>query len=273
MTRIILAIALLASAFLPGDVCTAQTSAQAPAAAVQPGPRAEPLLVLIEYDPWAMVIGSDSPRLVLYDDGVVIYRKEGGYRALRLEPDDIAAALASLKPEAVGRLAGSYVASSWTDQPTTDILLRTGSTYARVSVYGSFRSDGVRAALPSEIVDLYQRLSEFDRPDASAWLPAFVEVVIWPYEYAPDESIVWPEDWPGLSHASTLARGDGYSLYVPSAEYTRLRDFLRTRQQKGAVLVGDRKWAAQIRLPFPKEERWMESAEINDPAVPSTAQP
>ena len=34
-----------------------------------------PLIVLIERDPWLMVIGSDSPSFALYDDGTLIYLK------------------------------------------------------------------------------------------------------------------------------------------------------------------------------------------------------
>ena len=33
----------------------------------------EPLFVFIEYDPWAMVIGSDSPSFVIYSDSSVIF--------------------------------------------------------------------------------------------------------------------------------------------------------------------------------------------------------
>ena len=35
-----------------------------------------PLVVLLEFDPWQMVIGSDVPTFVLYDDGTIIYRNE-----------------------------------------------------------------------------------------------------------------------------------------------------------------------------------------------------
>src|SRR4051812_36536751 len=35
-----------------------------------------PLLVLMTDDPWAMVIGSDTPRLVAYEDGTVIQARE-----------------------------------------------------------------------------------------------------------------------------------------------------------------------------------------------------
>src|SRR5947207_391514 len=37
-----------------------------------------PVLVLVETDPWAMVLGSDSPRFALYENGLAIYRTQDG---------------------------------------------------------------------------------------------------------------------------------------------------------------------------------------------------
>lgn len=257
MKRIILAGALVMSMFQFGDASVARTVVAISQTPPQPGAGAEPLLVLVEYDPWAMVIGSDTPKLALYDDGVVIYRNAAGHYAARLGPDELETFRASLRPEALRRLAGSYTVSDATDQPTTDLLLRTGSTYAHVSVYGALGSAEARSAIPSEILDAYERVTAFERRDAVPWLPEAVEVMIWPYEYAPDESIIWPTDWPGINHADTRQRGDSYSLYIPASDYPRLRDFLRTRRERGAVLIDGKKWIVQVRLPFPKEDRWM----------------
>ncbi|MNK13981.1 hypothetical protein D3C87_320750 [compost metagenome] len=260
MKRMILACALVMS-FLFAGVLTARTIEPISQALLQPQAGAEPLLVLVEYDPWAMVIGSDTPKFVLYDDGVVIYRKDDGHHTARLSPDEMATFRASLRPEALSRLAGSYALTENTDQPTTDILLRSGSTYARISIYGSLSSLTVGPALPTEILDTYERLIAFERRDAVPWRPEKVEVMIWPYEYAPDESIIWPAGWPGITHVDTQQRGENYSLYISASEYLKLREFLGTRRSRGAVLIDGRKWAAQVRLPFPKEDRWMGAGE------------
>lgn len=257
MKRIILAGALVMSMFQIGDASVARTVEPVSQAPAQPAAGAEPLLVLIEYDPWAMVIGSDTPRFALYDDGVVIYRTATGHYTARFDPEEIETFRASLNPEALSGLAGSYTVSDATDQPTTDLMLRTGSTYAHMSVYGALKSPEARSAIPSEILDAYDRLTDFERGDAVPWLPEAIEVMIWPYEYAPEEPIIWPADWPGIADADTRQRGDSYSLYVPASDYPRLRDFLRTRRERGAVLIDGRKWIAQVRLPFPMEDRWM----------------
>ncbi len=40
----------------------------------QPSDR-RPIVVWMQTDPWLLVIGSDTPRLVLYDDGEAIFRR------------------------------------------------------------------------------------------------------------------------------------------------------------------------------------------------------
>jgi hypothetical protein len=81
--------------------------------------------------------------------------------------------------------------------------------------------------------------------------------MIWPYDYAPEPSIAWPKRWPGLDAPTTLKRAESFSLFVPSAEFESLHAFLAGRQEKGAVEIGGKKWAASLRLPFPHEDLWM----------------
>ena len=81
--------------------------------------------------------------------------------------------------------------------------------------------------------------------------------MIWPYEYAPDASVDWPADWPGLNSEHAVRSGDGYSIFVPAAERDRLIAFLGTRRERGAVRIGGRKWSASLRFPFPMERMWM----------------
>src|ERR1041385_2103789 len=40
------------------------------------GPK--PIAVLIQTDPWAMVMGADTPRIAVYEDGTVIFLKISG---------------------------------------------------------------------------------------------------------------------------------------------------------------------------------------------------
>lgn len=261
MKQIVLAVLLAVSAVFASDAAVAQIATSSAQTVVQPDAQAEPTMVLIQYDPWATVVGSDSPMFALYDDGTAIYRRGAVFYAAHLSASDLQAFLAELRPDRLVNQNRSIELSNSTDQPTTVIYVKAGSTYSHVSIYGPLRSSENSAALPIDVAEIYQRLSAFEWQGELPWLPNAVEVMIWPYEYAPEESIIWPENWPDTLHPDTHQRGDGYSIYIPATEYQALRDFLRTRRQRGAVLIDRRKWAVSVRLPFPKETRWMGQAD------------
>lgn len=213
-----------------------------------------PLVVLVETEPWAMVIGSDSPRFALYSDGLVIYRYEREYRSVRLGAEERRALLALLDVETLACFTGHHGNTAATDQPYHNLFLGRGGPLSLVSVYGA-RFDP--SAVPTPVAAANARLAAFIHPAARAWLPERIEVMIWPYEYAPDASIDWPAGWPGLTSEYAVRRGDGYSIFVPAAERDRLIAFLGTRRERGAVQIGGRKWAVSLRLPFPMERMWM----------------
>ncbi len=215
-------------------------------------------IVLIERDPWLMVIGSDSPTFAFYSNGDVIYRTEKGYKESTLDKTQQIKFLHSINVEKLSVAAKHYDASQSTDQPTIILAIIGKAKPSIISVYGSLRSSEVREALPPEVSAAYDTLKTFSDPAARDWLPEKIEVIIWPYEYAPDKSIFWPKDWPGLSDAATVKRGeDTYSIYLPSTKYAELKIFLESRKEKGAVEIGGKKWAASVRFPFPDERKWM----------------
>lgn len=250
----------LAADRLKGDAAAVE-SLNCPSAllAARKSGQPAPLLVLLETDPWAMVIGSDSPAFALYEDGRAIYRTKSGYRSVRLDRAQLDRFLKSLDLESLARIAGGYTATQWTDQPQTWLLAYAGESPAFIWVYGSLEQKDVRAKLPPEILEVRDELRAFQGADASEWLPEDVEVMIWPYDYAPEPSIVWPKRWPGIDAPTTRRRGESFSLFVPSAEIESLRAFLAGRNEKGAVEIGGKKWAASLRLPFPHEQLWMPS--------------
>ena len=217
-----------------------------------------PVIVLLEKDPWAQVIGSDSPSFALYDDGSLIQRTATGFSTTRLTNREMEQLLQRLKPETLSRFYGGFEATFSTDQPDQDLLIYRGEKPVFVSVYGSLEDREVRSKIPKEVVAAYDTLSGFKHAKSRPWLPENVEVMIAPYEYAPDASISWPQDWPGLSDSKTVKRGeDSFSIYMPSAKLAELRAFLERRKAKGAVEIDGRKWSVSIRYPFPHERLWM----------------
>lgn len=245
MIRRVLLAALLAL-FLPAPVF-----AQAPGA--------KPVIVLLEANPWLMAIGSDSPSFALYDDGTAIYVTETGYKSVKLDPAARDALVQRINPQDLAPLAGHYdLRPGWSDQPTEYLFLYGSGAPRVISVYGSLGGIDSRKRIPAAIPDAYDVLHAFHPADARDWLPERIEVMIWPYEYAPEASIDWPKGWPGLNDPTTVKYGkDRYSLFLPSADYPALTAFLETRKERGAVRIDGHKWTAVPRFPFPEERSWM----------------
>ncbi|MBV8976358.1 MAG: hypothetical protein JOZ13_03180 [Alphaproteobacteria bacterium] len=220
-----------------------------------------PVLVLVETNPWAMVLGSDSPRFVLYDNGLAIYQAEDGLRQIQLDKRSVADLRSAVNVGALACLEKHYSTSSWTDQSSEILFFGRGGKLSRISVYGPIPDDREGTALPLPLVRAYQRLAKFDEPKARPWMPDFIEVMVWPYDYAPEPSIVWPSNWPGLDDARTVKHRELYSILLPSKYYQELRAFLSTRHEKGAVEIGGKKWAASYRFPFPQESSWQFKAD------------
>tara|TARA_R110002124_G_scaffold206251_6_gene372719 strand:- start:54 stop:965 length:912 start_codon:yes stop_codon:yes gene_type:complete len=229
-------------------------------AAAQASAIPNPLVVLLTSDPWLMVIGSDSPTFALYSDGTAIFRTKSGLKSTNLDEAQKVSLVRAIGNQDLAALAGHYEAANATDQPDNTLLVYSSNVPFYISVYGSMGEASVRSRLPTAIVSAYDKLRNFDNSNAQPWLPDKVEVMLWPYEYAPDESIIWPQHWPHLNDPSTRKRVDSYSIFIESAELPVLKAFLASRKEKGAVEIDGKKWAASIRLPFPHEALWMAPA-------------
>lgn len=229
-----------------------------PIAAARESAIAAPELVLLQTNPWNMVIGSDSPAFALYADNTVIFRHGNGYKSVQLEKDERDELVRTLNLTSLSSLKGHYEAAIRTDQTKSYLFVFSGSQPFYLSTYGQLRQPEIRSRLPEEIVAAFDRLLSFDHSSAKEWLPPSIEVMIWPYEYAPGASITWPSDWPGLDSPTTVRRGDeDFSLFLTSDQLERLTTFLATRHPKGAVEIGGKKWAVSTRYPFPHERLWM----------------
>lgn len=215
-----------------------------------------PEIVLLERDPWGKVLGSESPRFVLYSDGQVIYRAEDGFRSVRLNETESLSIKNSLSEADSPKLYGTYHVVEATDQPDSSLLLY-GDPPVFLSVYGSLDDQQVTSRLPAAVAKAFNTIRAFKSARSGPWMPSEIEVMIRPYEYAPEPSIHWNEEWPDLSAPSTIQRGDSYSLFLPSSELGPFESFLAQRNPKGAVEINGRKWAASYRIPFPRERLWM----------------
>jgi hypothetical protein len=234
------------------------------------GPR--PVLVWIQTDVWAPVIGADTPMVSLYEDGTLICVVRGGDNAgtpvrkqmPQKDRDDTLRILRSLGP--LSEIKRTYdLAPGLTDQPSTRFYLDLGGgPPIATEVYGlSIKGTNARASvrptadvLPASLAELHKYLVSMPC-EGVPWVPEYIEVMLWPYEYAPEKSIRWPADWPGLDSPRALRRRNSYSIYLPGTSLQRLQEFLKTRKERGAVEVGKKKWAASYRYVFPSEPVWL----------------
>ncbi len=225
-----------------------------------------------------MVIGSDTPMVTIYDNGQVVYLKREKEKhpvllAKQLSTNELAEVRKKLTSFGdYSKLKKYYdLAPHVTDLPETKIYLSPDDGNLVTTVYGLMVSDAHLPAystfggeekpdkLPEILKDLHSYLTSLDFADAKPWEPPYVEAMVWGYNYAPDESIHWPKDWPSLDSPNSLKRGDSYSIFLPGKELPKLREFLKTRKEKGAVEIGGKKWAVSIRYTFPSEPIWFKA--------------
>jgi len=225
-----------------------------------PPPHKEPLVMLTEFNPWAMVVGSDTPSFVLYSDGTVIFwskaENAGRYLTTKLSVSEVDGLVGGLRPRELAHLADSYSVDEGTDAPTNVLVIHTEDAPSKkISVYGSIRliTDN-QVALPESLKADLIRLDSYSNPSAVVWTPERVEVIVWPFDYARGTSLKWPSDWPGINSSTTVKRKQTYSIFLPYADWPKLQKLLASRKQTEAVLIDGKKWAYSVGFPFPHEK-------------------
>jgi hypothetical protein len=216
-------------------------------------------LMLTEFDPWRMVLGSDSPTFAAYDDGLIIFRRvndngEVEFASVQLSPEKLDTLLADFGvTDAFYKLDQYYDTVGKTDQVSSVItVFDEEGIRKQVSVYGDLRQDDeARRNAPAAYLKAYDTIDQYSPAEAKTWLPAQFEVVLWPYGNASGVAN-WPKDWPGLDDPSTIGRDDVYSLYLDMDQYER---FQKLTKDASAVRLDGKTWAFTVRFPFPHEHQ------------------
>ncbi len=224
----------------------------------------KPKVVFVEHDPWAMVVGSDSPSFVIYEDGLVIFRnsnpKGPAYLQENFSKRELKAFLRLLPAESDwANLKDHYELADGTDQPDNVLSVWEGGRMKRIQIYGAIRRNmELLEGLPKPLQNVMKKIINFDVKRARLWVPGKIELMIWPYEYAPEKSLNWPEGWPDLKSPETKKRGEnGYSLFIDMGRAKELDGLLGQLKEKQALLINAKKWAVSYRMPFPGESAWM----------------
>lgn len=279
---LLLATALLAFAGCASDPSPEPASAnpepQEPAATAEPTPapsepaaparkqqrEPQPVAVLIQTDPSLTVAGSDTPRVAVYADGLVIgVRSQKGQDPVYVSGQLSQAELAQLKVD-LRELAGQSdawkprydVAPGVPGQPETKLYLRLGQRAHVTSIHG-FPSQGrarpsKRAdAVPPGALKVYRYLCELGLEDAGLYVPKLLEVMVWSepkvdYSRAPE----WPLGWAAFDSPRTIQRAEhAYSIFLAGSRLGSLRAFLR--KSGGQAQIEGRGFWVDFRFVFP----------------------
>ncbi len=177
--------------------------------------------------------------------------------------------LSKVGPQSLFRLRDDYSATWRTgrpsdslgvwksDQPTDELYVWLGDKRKRVSFYGDLRRDEeARRTAPADFLRAFDTIVRFST-QARPWLPERIEILLWPYDYSPEQPAPWPDGWPDFSQARPIGNGDMRQVLLPSAQLTALRALLGSLGERQAVALGGHKWAVAYRFPFPQEDAWM----------------
>lgn len=216
-----------------------------------------PIVVLVETDPWIMVIGSDVPTIAIYQYGDVIYKrienKKMNYYSVKLDTAETQKLIYNLGiSDSLVKMADYISASEWTDQPTNELILNFDS--ARVKrVYGNLRSkDESRNKTPKYFLKVYDNLINYKDKREKIWLPDFIEIMLTNYSYSPETPIKWPTYWPDLNSKSTIKRSeDLYSIYLKNENFKEFIKLIQSLKEKQAVEINGKKFSVSYRMPFP----------------------
>jgi hypothetical protein len=257
-------LALMASTSVLGDPLVGITK---PDASAWPD---KPVAIVVERNPWAMVMGADLPSVLVFSDGTVLRadpnsKNAPAYLVSQFRGSEWDRLMTSIGPTpAFDGLKNDYAMTTVTDRPTTAVTLFGKGGRKSVSVYGystapqhtqSTYGDraGVSAA-PAEFDRVVKLLTTLAPINETPWHPRFVEVMLWPFEYSRETPIQWPTSWPTSGPPTVFQRGHSWSVVLPSSELPRLRALVGQLHKRQAVLWNGHKWSIDYRLVLPGGE-------------------
>lgn len=231
-----------------------------------------PLLVLTEsthkpLEPQAWTLNNLNPTFVLYNDGLVIFKKGEGsleFFSVELTPAEMNAWLEGLNIAEFLKLGDSYYTNNYFDQPVSVMKYWQGHTIKRVMVSGPIRdSEADRNKTPEAFLKIFDRLIAFHHKNAQSWEPEKLEIYVIPYTDSKGEPVAWPKGWPDLNDTTTkdtskfYGRGESYHIYLSGDQRDELEQMLSGLKEKQAVLMNERQWyVSPSRYCLPNEEVW-----------------
>jgi len=228
----------------------------------------KPKIVFIDRNPWLMVIGSDSPSFALYENGLVIFRRinreknteriSTEYVSATLSPKERDDFINSLPLRDLSSFNNHYETTHATDQATQLFYVWDQGKRKSVSIYGSDWNSPQAKQIPTPLIEMLKKISDFQMAKARPWTPSKMELILWPYSAPNVHAIPWPAGWPDLNSPQAKKRGeDSYSIFLDPSKFDELNQKIRNTHSSPTLQIDGKTWAASFRYPFPGEENWM----------------
>lgn len=225
------------------------------------------------------VIGGSTPDVVLYDDGMLIYRKfdasHPSYEFQQLGQNK----LAEFKRRIAAVLDSNEIDSQYdiapnqTSRPRTCFLFDDGHGRVVTQVRGLYtlqiqppppqrvHHEVNTEAFPAKLVEMHRFLRSQKTRRGRAWVPRYVEVLLWPHRRDVTQGIAaWPSTWPGLDSTAAVTVRDAvedremHALFLRGNRLGEVEQLLTGDIR--AIRLAGRQWQFAIRHVFPSEDRW-----------------
>jgi hypothetical protein len=210
-------------------------------------------------DPWSMFMGTEGPLFILYDNGKVLFWRNGHYNMTQLVQKEMSDLVDQLDiTDTMFKRSRHYNATNpdphgeliATDNPSYIVSVQ-NDTLVRVSVYGYISKKEYRKRFPEQVLNIHNFVVNFDSENSTEWIPEKIEVLLSDYRNSPEIPIVWPKDWPDLSSSETRIGDYVTSIFLDRKNLSQLNRLIRLRKEKQAVLISGRKFFIGYRYPIP----------------------
>jgi hypothetical protein len=211
-------------------------------------------------------LGFLNPDFVLYDDGLVIFRKDkntSDFISVQLNSQEMKSLVEKFKIDTFLKLEKSYSTNNKFHQPINSIKYWQGSKMKKVSVQGQVQSDEKdRSKSPQAFLNIFDSIMSFEHKNSQIWKPYKLEISLYPQKNAKGDPIPWPREWPDLNHITTKKRTDdalshSYKIYLDGTHKDEFELMLPKINKYQPVIINGKPWyLAPQRYILPNEEMW-----------------
>lgn len=237
-----------------------------------PNQTRKPILILDERTRMGKVknsvwqLNSLNPEFVLYDDGLVLFKKDNtdpDYFSVKLKPQEIKTLLENFKIDEFLKLKKSHSTNNKFHQPINVIKYWQGGKTKTVQIIGSIRDDEKdRNNSPSNFLRIFDQMISFQHPNSQVWVPYKLKIHLYSQTSPKGEPVSWPSGWPDLNHNTTKKRADAdlshaFEIHLDGTHKDEFELMLSKIDKYQPVMINDKPWyLAPQRYILPHEKMW-----------------